>query len=364
MTHQLTASRAALLHECQWFARPEVVHRDSARAAAARGTLTHAILDAAIRGGKSEHEDVPLDVLSMVGHGLARARGFVKPLSEQAYAWDPDTDRGWCIQPAIDEWIAALPAWKKEKPPTRVYADPEAWRWIQARADLPSSAITMTIDVVEPGRGVGDWCTGRTDKTAQLEVNALAFARAHGLDLVTSRALHLRPEGLTERAQVHTAGDLIVLAAKYRDLVAKISASEPQPGSHCAELYCPAIASCPTTQALVPQLVPASALVRGKCTLTADITSDAQAAALLPLVTQAQAFLDVCKDALKARSRKQGGIPLGGGTIWAETFRTMPRFDAAKAKAMLATLGATPDMIDRLTIMRQESGGFKTRRDR
>jgi hypothetical protein len=352
---RLSASKGALLRECAYSFRPDVVTRPGPPSdEQANGTATHHHLDTYARQGVILPTD-NIEVAAMFGHGKAWLDALAdttEPVhTEQPFAWHPETDRGWSL-------LAAVQAGGHTG--HRPYADPVAWADIARRAGCPLDAIPMTIDLIYRD-GLYDWCTGRTDKAAQLELNALAFARAFDLDSVTVCTLRLDPGGLREEGKrTLEAFDLAALAEEYRGLVRGIPTAEPRPGMWCSAHYCEAIDACPATEALKPQLVPASALLAAThWPFSAAIQSDEHAAALIPLVKLAESFLKGVKGALEERATKQGSIATRPGYVWREGTRQMPRFDRPLAEALLGQLGATKEQIAALTKMRTESSGFR-----
>ena len=350
----VSASKIALLRECRYWARDEVPHRASTGAAASRGTLVHAMLEAYLLGQERPKTD-DIEAVAMFQQGVAWAVLNVAPgaKAEVAYAWDPATDRGWCLQPAIERWLSDHPG----TPRARLYADAEAWPWIAGVVGCPVSAITMTLDVLE-ARGldtvISDWCTGRTDKFYQLAINALAVARAHCLSFVQTRAVHITAEGVTVSAYAFDRAVLDGLAQDLKYLTLEIPLSKPEPGEHCSGLYCPAVNACPSAQALIP----ASALTV-RYPFSAEIQGQEHAQALIGMVALAKAFVSEVDAALKAHAREHGGVPMPDGKVWQETFRTMPRVDKDATQALFVELGATPEQIASCIQPRQESAGFR-----
>lgn len=86
---------------------------------------------------------------AMLAQAVVRVAEMHGPVrSEVPYAWDPISDRGWDLTSAVAKYKATLPAWKLETLGGRVYAEPTAWEAICQIADVPPTAISMTIDIV------------------------------------------------------------------------------------------------------------------------------------------------------------------------------------------------------------------------
>jgi hypothetical protein len=351
----VTASKLGLLYQCRYWARDEVPHRSSSSAAASRGTAFHLAMERLVKTGSPGPVGEDLELAQLVTAGaswfMINAKSRV-PVAEIAYAWDPATDRGYFLQPAIERYCA-----DHGLPRERAYANAEAWPEIARMAGCPTSVITMTIDLLEStGEAwtVSDWCTGSTDKYHQLAINALAVARAHGLAKVHTQALHVTIEGVTVQPYSFDATALDYLAARIRGLVAEVHESSPEPGAHCTGLYCPAVNACPAAQALIP----ASTLTVRR-PFSAEIADMDHAAALVSQVALAKAFVAQVDDALKSWARANDGVPLPDGKVWRETFRTMTRTNAAKMRALAVELGASPERLSTCDSETRESAGFR-----
>lgn len=89
------------------------------------------------------------------------------------------------------------------------------------------------------------------ERHSQLRFLALAAARALGADEARIQVLKLDAVQLAATEARLDVLDLAEVASETKALVGRILASEPAPGSHCDALYCPALAVCPATTALV-----------------------------------------------------------------------------------------------------------------
>ena len=329
----ISASKIGLLRECAYWARADV-EQDARTESdeAARGTTVHEAVDHFVKTWLR----LPLegDEGAMFGHALAWLDNHPCLESEVAYAWDPATDRGADLD---DSQIVGH----------RAYADPVHWEQMRFALDLSERAIPMTLDLLEfteTGAVVYDWCTGRTHKLAQLQMNALAVARTNGLESVRIVTLRLTPEGCTEEDMgMLDSIDFDLLASEFRLLLESVPTSLPKPGSHCTELYCPAKGSCPVTRTALAEIVPAAALTRFR--FTDKIESMEHASQLLPMMKLADAYTDNVRKALQAYAVAHGDIPTTDGKAWGKGTRKDRRFNKDLAIALLKQLGATDAQI-------------------
>ena len=134
-----------------------------------------------------------------------------------------------------------------------------------------------------------------------------------------------------------------MLAAEFRALVDAVPTSQPQPGSHCTELYCPAKGSCPVTRTALAEVIPAAQLARFK--FTDQIESMAHASQLLPMMKLADAYTENVRKALQAYAVSHGDIPTTEGKAWGKGTRKDRRFNKSLALVLLKQLGATDAQI-------------------
>lgn len=340
----LSASKTGLARLCLYSFRPDVPQDVRTTSDAAEsGTTVHGAIEHFQKTGKVEYALSSEGEEAMVHHAVAWLRGHVGNLeSEVPYAWDPMTDDGSRLDGAIDDLGIGG---------HRLYDDPEWWREIRGICGLSASAIPMTIDLLEIGDGTAtiyDWCTGTTDKRAQLQTNALAVARTHGITSVRLVTLRLTPASLTEEDHgTLDEADLAALAEEFAALVAAIPDAEPRPGMHCRELYCSAKGACPTTQRALAQVIPADQLARFR--FTDKIESMAHASAVLPMLKVLDKYLEQVKEALEAYHDAHGPIPTSDGKEWRRCVRQMSRWNKDKAVAKLHFLGASEADLEDLT---------------
>jgi hypothetical protein len=178
---------------------------------------------------------------------------------------------------------------------------------------------------------------GDPKKHGQLLTQALAVARAFGLDEVTIAISYLGT-GWVDIATVD-ALDLDMHAERLRDLhetigqLAKLPASElrPTPGPHCK--HCPAFMGCPAQSATVAMMRAADAQERIEAMI--PFADDDAAADAYRFLGQLKLLKDRLQDALAARARERA-IPLGDGLAYGlvET-RGSEKLDAAVVRAVV-----------------------------
>ena len=332
----LSASKGGLLRACQYWARPDV--EQDARTEtpeAARGTGVHYAIDHFVKTGKTEYTVESPEQEAMVRHAIAWLEPHICVESEVPFAWDPMTDKGYELNLSRQ----------------REYAEPGVMAGIAQRRGMSNHAIPMTVDILERVGNTAtiyDWCTGHTYKLAQLQMNALAVARANNFDEVRIVTLRLTASGVTEEDHGTLVDfDLAMLAAEFRALVDAIPMSQPQPGMHCTEFYCPAKQSCPTTRTAIEQIIPTEHLARFK--FSHELTSAEHASAVLPMWKLANDYVDLVGKALREFARTNGAIPTSPGKEWGEGTRKMPRFNKDAALALLLRLGANESEMAALT---------------
>jgi hypothetical protein len=344
----ISASKFALLRECRYWARADVPHgADRGSRESTRGTEVHAAIEAYVLG-RAIPEPNTDEAHAMWRHAHAwlakRAPGSLAV--EEPFVFDPATGTAVMLSPILEELGLSG---------ARPYAEPVAWAKIVEAHRLGPDAIPMTLDLIEDGEvaTIYDWTTsgwagGATDKRAQLSLNALALARAWGVERVRIVRLLLTVEGLEEtELAILDDFDFAQIEGEIASLLGAIAGSPPTPGLWCRELYCPDRETCPATKGAIEQVVPAASLVRFR--FTREIESEEHASALLPLAKLASAYVEGVEDALKDWARTHGPIPTSPGKGWGPSTRRQSTFKKDLAIALLKQLGATEEQIAALT---------------
>lgn len=331
---RVTASKVGLLAECQYFARDEAQWVDSASEASKRGNKFHAAIAEYVESGEFSAEAANgVEALMLSAKRWVDEFGRASLSAEVAFAWDPATDTAERINIKERDYSA-----------------------------FPSK-LCGTADLVAISRAarvgyIGDWKTGDGSRArAQLRALAVMLARAEGLDSVTVEALEVSETGVRSVCREELGDfDLAAIAAEIHESIARIRDSEPVPGSHCSDHYCPARATCPVGVAIVETVIPAESLVRHKWSLT--IEGPDHAAWLLEHARLVESAAKAVKDAVRTATPAEGWR-LADGRVLRESMRDVPRFDKGKALELLRRLGATEQDISELTYVFRESAGLR-----
>lgn len=357
---RVSASRAALLHACGWWAREDAPRVDVEPGDAAKdGTAVHALVDAHLRSvltvesGRAiaARAGDPFRVDRLWAHAKAWLDAHPSPWmrSEVVFAWDPAADTAFELTDTLRKLGLSGP---------RPYADAAAWERIREELGLSPASVPGTADLVSIENGVPvvyDWCFGSTDKREQLRVLALMLARAQDAEEVRMVTLRGGEEGIIEDDHgLIDSLDLAAMAGEYAALLERVEASTPEPGSHCAGLYCPAFLGCPTTQGAIAELLPVEKLAAG-ASLEADrriafrmsvaIESIEHAAWLLPRVNLLRDAAEAIRDALKGWAAEHEGIPSAPGKVWGPSDVERKTFSREKAESLLRLLGASDEQV-------------------
>lgn len=247
--------------------------------------LTGSKLQLAMYCGYSFREDVeipdePENEAQASGNRMhAAAAQFIGPDRPDPKAWEALTDdesermnvwaRHWSseIAPDLDLGIQTEIAYSYS--PTTEHA--KRLGWVEGR-DYAAHGVTrdeipMTLDVVGESFGelvVIDHKTGRNPVASaatnmQLRAGALAASICHGKDSATIAIHYIQQDGtIREDKATLDLFDLSDVRDELRAIMRRVRDPEtpPVPGSHCHELYCPAISVCPAQRQALAEVVP------------------------------------------------------------------------------------------------------------
>jgi hypothetical protein len=338
---RITASKIALLQFCQWFGRSEAVWTRGSSPAAERGTRFHQAIAAYTDTRKQ------VEVEEDIREEYAKACAWVDALpddglvtlrTEVAFAWDPAADTAETLD-VID---------RSYKPTSRLCGTADLVLWHAESEDLV----------------VYDYKTGSADNAGpQLRTLGLMAARAYGVEHATVAALEVRASGVTEVGREELdAFALAGIAGELAEQLAAIETAEPQPGSHCGELYCPARAACPAateSAAQVLGIIPAESLVRRQdFRITDPVRTAEQAIWTVDVLRLMSAWLDAKKDEVKALVPAEGWATEDGRVLREGTYE-QSAFDKHKALALVRQLGATEEQIASLHYTFKKSTGLR-----
>jgi hypothetical protein len=226
---RVTASKAGLLPVCQYAFRATTPWEYTTSRAADQGNAFHAaaaaLVDPEIRASGMKGTKWLLDRLNQAATWLD-AQDFNNRLeAEVAFAYDPATGAARILGKNIG-------------------------RKYEQAGRKPHEVVGSADFLLAGGQPlhVFDWKTGRTVTEAvwpQMEMLGLMAARAHDVDCVVLRPLHVTDYGV-EDSMVREMGpdELDALAIRIRRDVAAIEDSWPEPGPHCDADWCPARAKC------------------------------------------------------------------------------------------------------------------------
>jgi hypothetical protein len=342
---RVTASKVGLLGFCAWWANPEATWQWSTSSAAERGTRFHKAISLYViyRERMAVEDDIAAEYEQACRwiDALGISKESMLLLTEVAFAWDPATDAAENIGQETD----------------RDYSRGKGR--LCGTADL---VLLVKMDGRIVGVMVWDFKTGDGSGAGpQLRTLGLMAARVWGVESVTVAALEVRASGVTEVAREELdAFALAGIAGELAEQIAAIESAEPQPGSHCGELYCPARLSCPlgtAATAEVAAIVPVESLTK-KYRITDPIKTADQAIWALDVLRLMGAWLDAKKDEIKALVPAEGWAT-EDGRVLKETRATIEAFDKHKAQALLKELGATDEQIGGCFYTFEKSNGLR-----
>jgi hypothetical protein len=328
-----TLSKLALLTECQWWARDGVTWTTRDSDDAAFGRALHAAAEAHVDG-----QDMIAET-HLTSAELEEAWGRLRE-------WlDANKRNGWRAEVPFAFHLQQGTARELPKTTHRDYS-------AAGPAEICGTADIVYMDADDEGAfGCVDdlkWSGFHGDAQraqAQLAGQALCVARAWGADRVRARAIRIGPSGpVDDTSEVYwmDAFDLAAIEAEIRARVARIPTSMPTPGEHCAGRWCPALASCPATQAALVQVIPDAALARWK--YAPVIESPDHAAWLLtmrPVIRKVMGQVDAAIGALVAN----GPVTTSDGRTIAEGTRSMNRLNLGALEELARAKGATDEEI-------------------
>jgi hypothetical protein len=161
---------------------------------------------------------------------------------------------------------------------------------------------------------------------------ALCVGRAFHVETVVASVVRLTDEGVRVHQETFGAMELDAIAAEMARLVASIPGSQPQPGSHCHEKWCPAVAACPAT-------TKATAIVAPGEPMPEQITRPEQVALLRDRIAVIRAACDQREELWQTYVREHGSVPLPDGRVLCATTEERASIEVTpEAEAILMRL--------------------------
>lgn len=336
-----SASKAGLLADCTWWARKGATWDSSTSLSAYLGIRFHACIDEYIKTGAMPSFDAgeDADIEQKLQHATAWVDAKTSRLSgatiesEVAFAWDPVLDSTTRITSVGRDYTGH------------------------------DNELCGTADVfILHGRSayIGDWKTGDGSTAGpQLEALAMMASRAYDLDEVTVEALEVDDVmGITPRCVERLyAWEFAVTARGLREALSRVETSLPTPGAHCTRRYCPALATCPATRAVLTQITPHENAVHS---WGLSIESPDHAAWLYERARAVSRAADDVTRAVRAYLPPDGAELSDGSRLVAAT-RHVVRTDHAAVRALALRHGATDAELVECTRAVVESAGIRVR---
>lgn len=327
---KLSASRVGLLAHCQAWAQDDAEWSQTGSHAAMVGAAIHARAAQYITNGSfSLAHDLDESAKARWHHLLTwltdakreaecGANGWE---AEVAFAWDPDTDTATHLGNNIG----------------RNY--PRDGRLCGA-ADIVSVTDDGVVIVwdIKTGHSVdGVW--------PQMGALGLLAARAYGKTSVSLRVVHVTDDGVTVHERTMESFSLAAMAGTLGGNIENIASARPQPGTHCASMYCPHVSHCSATASAVEQLIPTDGLVRTKV-LSAAIVDQEHAASVYVKLRAIEAAAEVVWGRLKEYGAANDGVLLGNGKKYAQCpTRGRNSIDAKALEDLARRLGASSEQV-------------------
>jgi hypothetical protein len=335
---RFTLSRSPLLTLCAYAFRPEVTAPEAEPGPSAKiGTVAWARAVAHIDG-----RDDP-------GNGdLTPSEGAdADAYYAAALRWMKDRKRlGWTCETAF--------AWSPSRDEARVLPKSTELRdYSDAKGDEVCGSTDLTYFDSDGVLCVEDVKTGVTPLSQyvpQISNLGMVAARAYNVRRVRIRLVKLRKDEPHEEWTRELDGfSLDALAEELRERLAAVATSEPQPGPHCSDMWCPARLACPAVPAAIAELVPADALAK-RPRFSHEFVSHDNDAALLDFLRLVEKASEDLRKVIRARTPKEGAV-LGDGRILREGFHDETRWRQesliAKARELGARAGLSDEDVDR-----------------
>lgn len=338
---RFTASKSALLATCMFPFRTDVTAPEAPSDPAAQiGTVVWARLAAHVEGNDDPGNDETLapadaeraNAILVIGRRfLETSRADIRdPRCEVKYAWSPSKD------------VA------RQLPPTEALRDYSA-----AEGDEVCGSTDLEFISADGVLVVEDYKTGFTPLVQyipQIRTLALFAARARGVRKVRAVLTKLYEDRPADSITMTLDGfALDAIAEDLRNRLAAANESEPIPGPHCTEMFCPARLVCPVATSAIAELVPADER-RHLPVFSHTFVSHDNDALMLVFLRLIEKTADDMKKQIKVRTPKDG-VVLADGRVLREGFHSETKWSQeqliAKARELGAKAGLADEDIDR-----------------
>lgn len=318
----LTLSKAGLLERCAAFLNDSAVWSSTSSSAATYGQAGHLYPQRSIERGRP------------ITEGSYLALPAVAKLSPEEQETLLECARMWA-----EQW------WEKQSDKSWLTEETYAFDPVSGDARRLGAALERDYRGVRHGEIVGtadaigiyydanrrahvhvaDWKFGRQEHLAEAKEHAqiralgCVIARAYGVCEVEVSVVHITPDELTETSALFDEYDLAEIEAGLKANMLRLSKGEvaPTPGPWCAELYCPAIGSCPAVHEAAEGLLPSwtsSPMAIEK----EAIRSPEHAASIYARLTAIESMAEACWTALKEYVSEIGPIQLADGRVYSQ----------------------------------------------
>ncbi len=335
---RFSLSKSPLLTVCGFAFRPEVTAPEAEPGPSAKiGTVAWARAVAFIEGREDPGND---------GLTPAEARDADEYYAAALRWLEGQRRDGWLCEVAV--------AWSPSRDEARILPKSKELRdYSDARGDEVCGSIDL---IYVDGDGILNVVDGKTGVTplaqyvAQVANLGMVAARAHNVRRVRIRLVKFKKgEPHEEWSRELDGFSIDALAEELKERLAAVATSEPKPGPHCSDMWCPARLACPAVPAAIAELVPADALTT-RPKFSHEFVSHDNDARLLDFLRLVEKSCDDLKSVIRTRTPKEGAV-LSDGRILREGFHDETRWRQealiAKARDLAKRAGLTDEDIDR-----------------
>lgn len=348
----LSGSKLQLASLCVFWAHPDVPHADvGPRSERQIGTAVHRCIQNYVDSGTAD--------VSGVCFGLSS--DDTKTVANMYNAWWTEF-----ASSKRDNWRAEVTyAFDAVSRSVRELGQNLERRYEEA--GIRPTEIPVTVDMVfdeDEKSFVYDWKTGvhksrqEVHAHSQLRAGAYCAARVMGRPFGIIIIVYIDEDGVSPHQAELSEFDFAAIEEELVGLYnAVINSPSPSPGPHCAEMWCPAIMSCPAPKQAQKDVEdgaksPSTAVIVSNA---AAIRSKEQAATMYAKLKQHDALSEACWRALNAYVDANGPVPLPDGREYAavEKSRDSIRLTAEAVEFVRSSLGEHADSAIKTSISKE-----------